>query len=167
MEQVARIELANCVWWMLQDLNLWPTACRAVALPSELNILIKINIGMKTLLLSLFLLLPTAVVAGIDNWTEEQRKWYAASTVLTIADWATTRDMTRRYHEGYHETNPILGRYPSRQRVDQHFLTVLIAHYLIADNLSSRNRTVYLQVFTVGQAAVVSNNLNIGLRIRF
>ncbi len=148
-------------------MNLWPTACRAVALPSELNIQIEINICMKTLLLSLLLLLPALSSAGIGDWTEEQRKWYAASTVVTLADWATTRDMTRRYHEGYYETNPIMGRYPSARRVDQHFLTVLVAHYLIADNLSSRNRTVYLQVFTVGQAAVVSNNLNIGLRIRF
>jgi len=122
---------------------------------------------MKTLLLSLLLLLPATVVAGLDDWTEEQRKWYAASVVVTVADWATTRDMTRRYHEGYHETNPIMGQYPSRQRVDQHFLTVLVANYFIADNLSSRNRTVYLQFFTVGQAAVVANNLNIGLRIRF
>ena len=26
-------------WWMLQDSNLWPTACRAVDLPADLNIL--------------------------------------------------------------------------------------------------------------------------------
>jgi hypothetical protein len=54
LERVTRIELVisawqadvlplalypQIVWWMLQDSNLWPTACRAVALPSELNIL--------------------------------------------------------------------------------------------------------------------------------
>jgi hypothetical protein len=122
---------------------------------------------MKTLLLSLLLLLPVAAWAGLDDWTEEQRKWYAASVVVTVADWATTRDMTRRYHEGYYEKNPIMGRYPSRQRVDQHFLTVLVANYFIVDNLSSRNRIIYLQFFTVGQAAIVANNLNIGLRIKF
>jgi len=55
LERVPRIELgtelwqssvlttstipANFVWWMLQGLNLWPAACRAAALPTELNIL--------------------------------------------------------------------------------------------------------------------------------
>jgi len=122
---------------------------------------------MKTLLLFLFLMFPFVTFASMEDWTEEQKKWYIASNVVILADWATTRDLSRRYHEGFHETNPFMGRYPSTKRVDHHFLTVLVAHYFVTDILSSKNRTIYLQFFTIGQASIVANNLNLGLRIRF
>ena len=121
----------------------------------------------QRLVFFLLFLLPVSVYAGFNDWTQEQQNWYVVSNLVTLADWATTRDLTRRYHEGYHENNRFLGQYPTRQRVDQHFLTVLVAHYFVADSLSSRNRTLYLQVFTISQTAVVANNLRIGLNIRF
>jgi len=122
---------------------------------------------MKAIILTVLLLIFTQARADIGSWTPEQRAWYAAGVVFIVTDWATTRDLSRRYHEGYRELNPILGQQPSTRRVDQYFALSLLAHYLIADNLSSKNRTIYLKVVTVGQAAVTAHNLNIGLKIKF
>jgi hypothetical protein len=122
---------------------------------------------MKTLLLSLLLTLPLQSFAHINDWTQEQKNWYIAANVLILADWATTRNMSKRYDEGYHESNTLfLNKHPSSGRIDGHFLTVLAANYFIADSLG-KHRTLYLQAYTIKQAHTVSNNLSLGLQIKF
>lgn len=122
---------------------------------------------MKNFVLGLLLFLPCMVVAQSNTWTPEQRQLYLVSNVLLLADWATTRDMTRRYNEGYYERNPILGRNPSTQRVDTHFAAALIGHYFISDWLSTKNRDFWLTGVVLVEGATVTHNLGIGLRLRF
>lgn len=105
--------------------------------------------------------------AGYTDWTDEQRAWYWASNTAIVADWATTRNMSRRWSEGYHEVNPFLGRQPTTQRVDLHFVTCLVAHYFVTDWFKGDNRTLYLQIMTAGESALVANNVSIGLKIKF
>lgn len=113
------------------------------------------------------LLFPILANAQWNSWTAEQRQWYLASNVLLMADWATTRDMTRRYDEGFRERNILLGHQPSRDKLDLYFVTVLVGHYFATDWLSSKNRDIYLMGITVIEGAAVANNLSIGLRLRF
>lgn len=122
---------------------------------------------MKYIICWLVLLYCTSSFAGGSDWTPEQRSWYVASNIMLLADWTTTRDMTRRYDEGYHELNPLLGTRPNTRRVDLHFVTALVAHYFITDYLQGRDREIYLYTITAVEGAVVANNLNIGLRLRF
>ena len=121
---------------------------------------------MKLWLISLLLLVCTQSRAW-SEWTPEQRQWYVASNVLLLADWSTTRDMTRRYNEGYRELNPILGSRPSTDKLDLDFVTVLIGHYFATDYFKGRDREIYLYTITAVEGAAVTNNLNIGLRLRF
>jgi len=121
---------------------------------------------MKTILAFLFFIVTNSALAW-DSWTPEQRRWYMASNVLLVADWATTRDITRRYDQGYYERNPILGRQPTKNQVDLYFFSALIGHYFLTDYLKNENRTIYLQIVTTVEGAVVANNLRIGLRLRF
>lgn len=100
------------------------------------------------------------------EWTAEERAWGITAAVVTMADWATTRDLTRRYNEGYYERNPLLGRQPSTARVDAHFAVGGLITYLIADNLD-QYRKPFLMGYTAFELIVVNNNLNIGLRMRF
>ncbi len=122
---------------------------------------------MRLLLMTILLVFSGHVNAGWQDWTEEQRRWYMAANIVTLADWATTRDMTRRYNEGYRELNPILGSRPSTSRLDLYFVTVLIGHYFVTDYFKGRDREIYLYTITAVEGAAVANNLNIGLRLRF
>ncbi len=122
---------------------------------------------MNRWLVSMLLFFSSTVNAGWQDWTDEQKRWYVASNVLLLADWSTTRDMTRRYDEGYREINPILGSRPSTDKLDLYFVTYLIGHYFLTDYLQDRNREIYLYTITAVEGAAVANNLNIGLRLRF
>ena len=65
------------------------------------------------------------------QWTDEEKNWFIASNVFLVTDWATTRNISKRYHEGYHEKNKFLGKYPSTERVNRHFVSALILNYLM------------------------------------
>ena len=121
---------------------------------------------MKYLLLLLFFC-SMSVHAHFYDWTKEQKNWYLASNVAIIADWTTTRNMTRRYDEGFRERNFILGDRPSTQRLDLYFTGYLIGHYLLADYLQGERRLGYLKIVTFVELAAVGNNLSVGLRLRF
>jgi hypothetical protein len=118
------------------------------------------------LFLAILLWIPSVCFAWSD-WTAEQKNWFLASNAAMLGDWATTRNMTRRYSEGYWERNPLLGRHPTAQQVDLHFATWMIANYFIADYFKGSNRTLYLKIVTGVESAMVINNLSIGLRLEF
>ena len=122
---------------------------------------------MRRLLLLILLLAPLNCQADGEPWSDTSKFWAASSAVALANDWATTRDMTQRYGEGYWERNPILGQTPSTQRVDLHFLVCIPAIYLVADYLSDEDRVKWLKTVTLVEAVVSTNNLRIGLRWRF
>ena len=94
---------------------------------------------------ALLLCFSNLVNAQWSTWTPEQRQWYVASNVMLLADWSTTRDMTRRYDEGYYERNIILGKRPSRDELDLYFFSVLIGHYFMTDWRSQRGSNPFLR----------------------
>ncbi len=108
----------------------------------------------------------TAVPAQAREWTQEERAWGATLAAVTLADWATTRNLSRRYNEGYYERNPVLGRHPSTDRVDLHFALGGAITYFVADSLD-QYRKPFLMGFTAIELIMVNNNLNIGLKMRF
>jgi len=128
-----------------------------------------VNTNMRSLffLILLLLLLPLDCLADADAWSDTSKFWAATSAVALANDWATTRDMTQRYGEGYYETNPTLGANPSQRAVDLHFAIAVPLIYIIADNLSDERRTLWLKTVTLIEAGVSLNNLRIGLRWRF
>jgi hypothetical protein len=120
----------------------------------------------KKILVTALVLFSTAVVADNRTWTSEEKAWLGTAAAFTVTDWATTRDLSRRYNEGYYENNPILGKHPSTGRVDLYFVTAGAIGYLIADNLD-QNRTTFLQMWTGVSLFYTNRNLNIGLKMKF
>lgn len=116
-------------------------------------------------ILFLVVLLTSATVHA-EPWTTEERAWGAAAGTLLLADWATTRYGSRHWHQGYHETNPVLGRHPHQDRVDLHFLIAIPAIYLFADYIPAYRRE-FLMVVTAVELGYVANNLRIGWQIKF
>jgi hypothetical protein len=117
----------------------------------------------KILFLVVFL---TSTTVHAEPWTTEERAWGVVAGTLLLADWSTTRYGSRHWHQGYHETNPLLGRHPHQDRVDLHFLIAIPAIYLFADYLPAYRRE-FLMVVTAVELGYVANNLRIGWQIKF
>ena len=121
---------------------------------------------MKQLLVSLLLMVSTTIFADTRTWTPEEKAWLGTAAAFTVTDWATTRDLSRRYNEGYYENNPILGKRPSTGRVDLYFISAGLLGYTIADNLD-QNRKLFLQAWTAVEIFYTNRNLGIGLKMKF
>jgi hypothetical protein len=121
---------------------------------------------MKNFLVSLLLLVSTNVFADTQAWTGEEKAWLGTAVAFTVTDWATTRDLSRRYNEGYYETNPFMGRHPSTGRVDVHFISAGLAGYFLADYLDEW-RLPWLRIWTTAGVYYTNRNLNLGLKVKF
>jgi hypothetical protein len=111
-------------------------------------------------------LLSSLAHAESREWTADEKAWGVATGVLLLGDWATTRNMTHRYDEDYHENNPLLGRRPTANRVNLYFLTVTPIVFLAADYFGDYRKEI-LQATGVIELIMVGNNLRIGLRFQF
>jgi hypothetical protein len=121
---------------------------------------------MKKILSIILLSLSLNTYADSREWTEEEKRWGATAGALLLADWSTTRNMTRRYNEDYYEQNPLLGRRPSAGAVNLYFLAVTPAVFLAADYFSDYRKEI-LQATSLIELIVVGNNLRIGLKFQF
>ena len=121
---------------------------------------------MKIILLSIIFLFTSQAHAQWSTWTDDEQRMFVASNIAIVADWATTRDISRRYDEGYYEKNIILGPYPSKDRVDLYFIGLLAANYYLTDYLGKYR--IYYSLYRTGlHGSAAINNVNIGIRLRF
>jgi hypothetical protein len=120
----------------------------------------------KKVLSTALICFSTMTWADNRAWTGEEKAWLGTAAAFTVADWATTRDLSRRYNEGYYENNPILGKHPSTGRVDLYFVSAGLLGYVIADNLD-QHRKLFLQGWTAVEIFYTNRNLNIGLKMKF
>jgi len=123
---------------------------------------------MKALILFLALL-PSVAFA---QWTTEHKTLAAIAGAALLADYAQTRDIAYRQQHAcangcMHELNPLLGKKPTRGRINAYFATVAIGGYFALDNMSSESRTTALSAAAVLEIAVVGRNKHIGLSMRF
>lgn len=112
--------------------------------------------------------------AGYNDWKDEDKKLFIASNMAIALDWATTRDMSKRYNEGYREVGPIVkaigGEQPKTSTVDLYFIARLAANYFITDYLNdnySQYKKPYLYITTITHAGAGINNIGIGLKVNF
>ncbi len=112
--------------------------------------------------------------AGYSDWSDYDKKLFVASNVAIALDWGTTRNMTKRYDEGYYEVGPILkgigGEQPKTSTVDLFFIARLAANYFITDYLQKNNseyKRTYLYMTTIAHTGAGINNMSIGLKVDF
>ncbi len=117
-------------------------------------------------LLSLVLVFGLAPAA--KAWTKQDTLWQMAYLSVHLTDWGQTLDIAAQCRSGaYYETNPVLGRCPSAQKVNAYFLTTALLHSGIAHALPPKYRRIF-QAGTISmQIGYVTNNANIGLKWRF
>ena len=123
---------------------------------------------MKRLIILLLLSFSLFSCAGMTEY-RFAKKWTKTDTALemtyiglTLIDWGQTRCIVK---ENYEETNIILGKHPSMEKVDTLIPLGIAAHAVLAGALPPKYRR-YWQVFWIGvEGSAVLHNYNIGLRI--
>lgn len=121
---------------------------------------------MKKVIVVFTIILLSSFTAHADEWTKEDTYLEITYLAIHIADWGNTLYIAD-HPEDYHEINPILGRHPSRSRVNNYFMITGLLHPAISYALPQPYRQ-YWQYATVGiEAGVVGWNLSIGIGFGF
>lgn len=103
--------------------------------------------------------------AHADPITTSEIGLESTYSALHIADWMQTSSMVG--DQRWIENNPILGRNPSRRRVNLYFASTLAAHVIALKLLPARYRP-WLLAITIGiEAGAVARNAHFGIRIKF
>lgn len=115
---------------------------------------------MKALITVLLLLLP------VQASGQEALPYKIAGNLLLLADWHQTRYIAG-HPEQFYERNPILGKHPSKGKVDTYFVAALaivnVADYVI-DEKYRKNMWIGI---TLVEGTVVANNMAIGVKFNF
>ena len=119
---------------------------------------------MKTIIIALLLMCNPAF--AFDEWTKGDSYAEAAYLTLQYIDWKQSREI-QKHPEKYQENNFILGKHPTQAEADRYNIIAAVAHFGIAYMLPRKYRDFW-QYSTIGmETAIIYNNKQVGLQIRF
>jgi hypothetical protein len=97
--------------------------------------------------------------------TREDIKYQLVLTAITAVDWAQSREFE---DSGlFYERNIVLGRRPSKDKVDAMIPLGILGQWLVTRQLKPEHRRAW-QMFMVGvETTAVYNNYQIGIRVDF
>jgi len=99
-----------------------------------------------------------------DPWTKQDKILEGMYLTLHTMDWMQTRHAD---WDRFYETNPILGRSPSKAKTDLYFLMTGVLHPVVTHLLPEEWRA-WWQGITIGvEAVTVGNNFSIGMTMGF
>ena len=101
-----------------------------------------------------------------DPWTKNQKILQGTSTALHMIDWGQTLNIADE-PDKYEEMNPIIGKHPSRSRVNTYFALSGLAKIAIAHIMPSEHRKWWLGFNIMISGYCVQNNYRIGVRMNF
>ena len=120
---------------------------------------------MKPLFVLLTMLLIVSC-AGRKPLTKSQWVGEAAWQAIHVLDWGQTLSIADNPDE-YHELNPLIGRHPSRGKVNTYMLASALIHPLITYAIPTEYRWYWLGGTLTLSSACVINNKAIGLKLGF
>lgn len=99
-------------------------------------------------------------------WTKGDTIREIAYASLLYVDWKQTREFTReKYRNTYYEMNPLLGKHPSKSKVNMMCLGSAVGHYAISRMLPDKWRHAWQYVCITAEAGAVGNNYSVGVRV--
>jgi len=110
-------------------------------------------------------ILSMSSMAFSDEWTLQDTILQVSIIGLIAVDWMQT--LTFIEEDGYYETNPILGKYPSRGEVNVYCAASILITTGIAYILPKPYRTIYQSIAIGVEMEAVKHNYQIGVRINF
>jgi hypothetical protein len=136
---------------------------------------------MKLITLFMVLLILASPCQALDEWDKTEIGMEIVYVGLHIVDWGQTLDIEN--HPGLHENNPILGKHPSRGKINAMFATGLIlqpiiAHYApdiggLAEDITGLDlgskhwRKAWIGSGIMIEAGCVANNIHVGIGASF
>lgn len=123
---------------------------------------------MKYFLACMLMLLAT--VAHTREWDDKEKQLGVLATTAYVFDWRTTRDMTKRYDEGFAERGPLVralfGERPSTTQIDMYFGVLIPTVWFVADSFPEHRKQILTTVIVV-ETLVALNNRRLGLSFNF
>ena len=122
----------------------------------------------------MILLMANFANASVSTWDNTDTALQCVNGALFVADTLQTLDI--KNHKGMYETNPILGKHPSDANVIGYFIGTFAIHtgvsYYLPDLLfepktASLFRKGIITLSIGVESAVIYNNYQIGVRIKF
>lgn len=120
---------------------------------------------MRALLSALLLSLVCSPSLAVDKLSESDLMATGALLATYYVDYRQTMDIKR--HPGMYETNLILGKHPSDDKVKHYFLAASILSVGAVYVLPSEYRKVFLGSAITLQLVVIGRNKHIGLHTKF
>jgi len=112
----------------------------------------------------LLILLSCCLAFAGDPWTRGDIIRESVYTGLIVLDWRQTLDIHN--HPGAYEQNSMLGMHPSRQRINNHFLTLALLHPAIAAILPRPYRQAFQYLYIGIETGTVGHNVAFGLHVK-
>lgn len=100
-----------------------------------------------------------------DEWTKKDTALQASYAVLHVIDWSQTIRIQEKKNEGHSEGNYILGKYPSRKKINGYFASTLVGHYLVAKWFDHPHRTIWQSMWIGVEYHIVNRNDKKGIKI--
>lgn len=123
------------------------------------------------------LLILTSTTSVASPQDRPEAPWSHTDLALTALyeaelymDWRQTMTFTqeKKYKQnGYYERNPLIGKYPSAQRVTEAVLLSAVLTPCVAYLLPPEKRTLFLVVITTAEGLVVYGNIQTGVTVKF
>ena len=117
----------------------------------------------------LFLILMVGCASvPFEGWTKADPARQVTSTALHVADWAQTAEIARdpKYCEAG-LAGIVIGEYPEESDVHIYFASTLILQTAISAMLAPKYRAAWQYVWIGTEAATVTHNYSIGLKVSF
>jgi hypothetical protein len=127
---------------------------------------------MKKLILIFLFLFPLQANAGeiIDhlytstpNWSASDKAVFGAGFIFSLMDWSETLQIADN-PDRWHETNPIMGRNPSRGTVNTYFATGIAVQLLVLYFAPPDWRRYILGGNAAVEGSMVIQNMSNGIR---
>lgn len=100
------------------------------------------------------------------EWTHDDTRYQAAFIAAAVADWGQTLCIANN-PDRFYETNFLLGRHPSSDRVNIYFPAAIVLHTVVAVALPPKYRRAWQLVWIGIETSMVLNNASIGIKLDF
>lgn len=111
-------------------------------------------------------LLLICIVSCSQQFGRKYSAKEAATDALIIADWAQTLEIAE-HPERWQENNPLLGKHPSKERVNWSIGAALLTNTVLHRVLPDKYLGKYQIALCVVEGAAVAGNYSIGIRAGF